>query len=92
MILDILELCSGQRMMTTFIRPGGLWRDVPVEFEAAVRDILKKMPKRIDEYESMLTKNPLFVDRTVGIGKISGEDALAWGLTGACLRGFRRGA
>ena len=72
MILDILELCSGQRMMTTYIRPGGLWRDVPVEFEAAVRDVLKKMPKRIDEYESMLTKNPLFIDRTVGIGKISG--------------------
>src|SRR5512139_3961598 len=57
-ILDILEMCSGQRMMTTFFRPGGLWRDVPVEFEAAVRDILKKMPKRIDEYESLLTKNP----------------------------------
>jgi NADH-quinone oxidoreductase subunit D len=85
-ILDILEMCSGQRMMTTFFRPGGLWRDVPVEFEAAVRDILKKMPKRIDEYESLLTKNPLFIDRTAGIGKISGEDALAWGLTGACLR------
>src|SRR5512136_229605 len=83
MILDILELCSGQRMMTTFFRPGGLWRDVPVEFEAAVREVLKVMPGRIDEYESMLTKNPLFIDRTVGIGKISGEDALAWGLTGA---------
>ena len=51
MILDILELCSGQRMMTTFIRPGGLWRDVPVEFEAAVREVLKIMPRRIDEYE-----------------------------------------
>ena len=41
MILDILELVSGQRMMTTYIRPGGVWRDVPVEFEAAVRDFLK---------------------------------------------------
>jgi len=87
MILDILELCSGQRMMTTYFRPGGLWRDVPVEFEAAVREVLKIMPKRIDEYEALLTKNPLFLDRTVGIGKISGEDALAWGLTGATLRG-----
>ena len=62
-ILDILEMCSGQRMMTTYFRPGGLWRDVPVEFEAAVRQVLKVMPKRIDEYESMLTKNPLFLDR-----------------------------
>jgi NADH-quinone oxidoreductase subunit D len=54
------ELISGQRMMTTYIRPGGLWRDVPVEFEAAVRDFIKMFPRRIDEYEALLTKNPLF--------------------------------
>ena len=87
MILDIFELVSGQRMMTTYIRPGGVWRDVPVEFEAAVRDLLKIMPNRIDQYESLLTKNPLFIDRTVGIGKISAEDAVNWGLTGGTLRG-----
>ena len=52
-ILDILELCSGQRMMTTYIRPGGLWRDVPVEFEDAVRNFIKIFPKRIDEYEAL---------------------------------------
>ena len=87
MILDILELVSGQRMMTTYIRPGGVWRDVPVEFEAAVRNLLKILPKRIDQYESLLTKNPLFIDRTAGIGKISAKDAVNWGLTGATLRG-----
>ncbi len=87
MIMDIYELISGQRMMTTYIRPGGVWRDVPVEFETAVRELLKIMPRRIDEYESLLTKNPLFIDRTAGIGKISAEDAVNWGLTGACLRG-----
>jgi NADH-quinone oxidoreductase subunit D len=87
MILDILEMCSGQRMMTTYFRPGGLWRDVPVEFEAAVRNVLKVLPKRIDDYETLLTKNPLFIDRMVGIGKISAEDAIAWGLTGGTLRG-----
>jgi NADH-quinone oxidoreductase subunit D len=86
MVMDICELCSGQRMMTTYFRPGGLWRDVPAEFEPAVRNFLKVMPKRIDEYEALLTRNPLFIDRTVGIGKISAEDALAWGLTGATLR------
>ena len=43
-ILDVLEMCSGQRMMTTYIRPGGLWRDVPVEFEAAVRNIPRHSP------------------------------------------------
>jgi len=87
MILDILELVSGQRMMTTYIRPGGIWRDVPVEFEAAVRDFIKIIPGRIDEYESLLSKNPLFIDRTAGIGKISAEDAVNWGLTGGTLRG-----
>ncbi len=85
-ILDIMELVSGQRMMTTYIRPGGVWRDVPVEFEAAVRDFLKIIPRRIDEYESLLSKNPLFLDRTLGIGKISAEEAINWGLTGATLR------
>ena len=86
-ILDIFELVSGQRMMTTYIRPGGVWRDVPVEFEKAVRDFLKIIPGRIDEYEALLTKNPLFIDRTVGIGKVSAEEAVNRGLTGATLRG-----
>ncbi len=86
-ILGILEMVSGQRMMTTYIRPGGVWRDVPAEFVPAVRDLLKILPKRIDEYESLLTKNPLFIDRTAGIGIISGADAIRWGLTGASLRG-----
>src|SRR5512133_1004512 len=56
-ILDIYEMVAGQRMMTTYIRPGGLWRDVPVEFEAAVRKFLAYFPRRIDEYEALLTKN-----------------------------------
>ena len=85
-ILDVMEMCSGQRMMTTYIRPGGLWRDVPVEFEAAVRDILKKFPKRIDEYEALLTRNPLMLDRTYGIGKLTGEECLNFGVTGPMLR------
>ena len=86
-ILDIFELVSGQRMMTTYIRPGGVWRDTPVEFEAAVRNVLKIMPARIDEYESLLTKNPLFIDRTRKIGVISAEDCVRWGLTGPVIRG-----
>jgi NADH-quinone oxidoreductase subunit D len=85
-ILDIFELVSGQRMMTTYIRPGGLWRDVPVEFERAVRNILKIMPPRIDEYESLLTRNPLLLDRTVKIGVLSKETALSYGVTGPMLR------
>jgi len=85
-ILDILEMCSGQRMMTTFIRPGGIWRDVPVEFEAAVRNFLKIFPKRVDEYEALMTKNPLFMDRLVGIGKLDAATALSHGVTGPNLR------
>ena len=86
-ILDILELVSGQRMMTTYIRPGGLWRDLPVEFDDAVRNVLNTFPKRIDEYEDLLTKNPLFLDRTLGVGTMSLEEALSYGATGATLRG-----
>jgi NADH-quinone oxidoreductase subunit D len=86
MILDILELCSGQRMMTTYIRPGGLWRDVPVEFEKAVRDFLNYFPRRVDEYEALMTKNPLFLDRLLGIGKLTPEVALQHGVTGPMLR------
>jgi len=86
MILDLFELVSGQRMMTTFIRPGGLWRDVPAEFESALREIIKVFPKRIDEYEALLTKNPLFMSRTKGIGKLDTKTALAWDVTGPTLR------
>ena len=87
LILDLFEMVSGQRMMTSYIRPGGLWRDLPPGFEYAVRRFLKAFPARIAEYESMLTKNPLFIDRTRKIGVISAEDALRWGLTGPMLRG-----
>jgi NADH-quinone oxidoreductase subunit D len=86
MILDIFEMVSGQRMMTTYIRPGGLWRDVPVEFEGAVRDFLDIIPERIKDYESLLNKNPLFLDRTEGIGVISVEQCQQWGVTGPVLR------
>jgi NADH-quinone oxidoreductase subunit D len=86
MILDIFEMISGQRMMTTYIRPGGLWRDVPVEFEGAVNDLLEIMPERLKEYESLLNKNPLFLDRTVGIGVITVEQCQLHAITGPVLR------
>jgi NADH-quinone oxidoreductase subunit D len=85
-ILDVIEMCGGQRMMATYFRPGGLWRDTPVEFEAAVRNILKTFPARFDEYEALLTKNPLFIERTKNIGILSIDDALRWNITGPILR------
>jgi NADH-quinone oxidoreductase subunit D len=86
-LLDLFEMVSGQRMMTSYFRPGGLWRDVPPEFEPAVREFLDFFPARIADYEALLKNNPIFLERTKGIGRISQEDALAWGLTGANLRG-----
>jgi NADH-quinone oxidoreductase subunit D len=86
-ILAIKEMISGQRMMTSYIRPGGVWRDVPAGFEAAVADFIDYLPYRLDEYETLLTHNPIWLDRTRGIGAIDAETALAWGLTGPSLRG-----
>ncbi|MEW6579662.1 MAG: NADH dehydrogenase (quinone) subunit D [Chloroflexota bacterium] len=86
-LLDIFEMVSGQRMMSTYFRPGGLWRDVPEEFEPAVRDFISYFPARIDDYERLLTDNPLWLDRTQGIGFLSAQDAIALGCTGPTLRG-----
>jgi NADH-quinone oxidoreductase subunit D len=86
-ILDIMETCSGQRMMTTYFRPGGLWRDTTAEFEPAVRAFIDTFSKQVDEYEGLLSNNPIFLDRTKKIGKLTGKDAIAWGVTGPSLRG-----
>ena len=86
-VLDIFEMCSGARMMTSYIRPGGLWRDLPSGFEEAVRRFLGLLPKRIEQYESLLRENPIWLERTRGIGVISGEAAVKAGLTGPSLRG-----
>ena len=86
-ILAIYEMISGQRMMTSYIRPGGLWRDVPAGFEDAVRDFLDYLPRRLDEYEALLTNNPIWLDRTKDIGVVDAQTALEWALTGPTLRG-----
>jgi len=85
-VLDIFEMCSGQRMMTSYFRPGGLWRDLPREFEQAVRQFLKIIPSRIDQYEDLLTNNPMYIERTRDVGVISSEQALQIGMTGPPLR------
>jgi NADH-quinone oxidoreductase subunit D len=86
-VLDIFELVSGARMMTSYFRVGGLAYDLPDEFFPTVKTFLDAIPHRIDEYEDLLTKNPLWLDRTVGVGVINSEDAIAYGLSGANLRG-----
>lgn len=86
-ILDIFEMVAGQRMMVSYFRPGGLWRDLPEEFEPAVRKFLDFMPSRIADYEALTKNNPIWLDRTKGIGVVSAEQAVAWGMTGPSLRG-----
>ena len=86
-ILDMFEMISGQRMMTSYIRPGGVWRDVPAGFVPAVKDFLAYMPAKLDDYERLLTKNPLFLGRTVDVGILEPDYALAIGATGGTLRG-----
>jgi NADH-quinone oxidoreductase subunit D len=85
-LLDLFEMCSGQRMMTSYFRPGGVWRDLPDEFEPAVREFLDFFPARIADYEAILRNNPIWLERTKDVGVISADDALAWGLTGPSLR------
>lgn len=87
LILDIFELCSGVRMMTSFIMPGGLQADFAPGFEQKVRAFLKLFPARLREYHDLLTRNRLWVDRTKNIAVISGEEAVAFGCSGPTLRG-----
>jgi NADH-quinone oxidoreductase subunit D len=85
-ILDMYEAVSGQRMMSTYFRVGGLVADLPPGFEQQVQAFLAAFPDRLADYEALLTQNPLWRQRTVGIGTISREDAIALGLSGPALR------
>ncbi len=86
-ILDIFELCSGVRMMTSYIMPGGLQADLPPGFTDRVRDFLHLFPTRLREYHDLLTNNRLWLDRTKGVAVLSAADAVKFGCTGATLRG-----
>jgi NADH-quinone oxidoreductase subunit D len=86
-ILDVFELISGVRMMTSYFRFGGLARDVPQGFDGKVKAILQAFPEKFDDYEDLLTRNAIWLQRTRGIGAISAQDAIALGLSGPTLRG-----
>ena len=87
MVIDIYEACGGQRMMTTYFRIGGLAYDLPPDLEKMVRKFLKVMPERLNDYEKLLTNNPIFINRTKNVAVISAEDAINWSLSGPMLRG-----
>lgn len=86
-VMEIYELISGARMTSNFFRVGGLSQDVPDEFVKKVSDFIDVMPGYLDQYEGLLTTNPIWLKRTVGNGVISAEDAIEIGLTGPALRG-----
>jgi NADH-quinone oxidoreductase subunit D len=87
MILDIFELVSGVRLMTSYIMPGGLQADLPPGFDEKVREFLNVFPERLREYHTLLTNNQLWIERTKGVAPISAKDAIAWGCSGPVLRG-----
>ena len=85
-ILDIFEAATGLRMNHAYVRIGGVVMDLPDGGLDRIGDFLQMMPGRIDEYERLLTQNPIWIQRNVGVGPLSAEDALALGVTGPTLR------
>jgi NADH-quinone oxidoreductase subunit D len=85
-LLRIFENVSGQRMMTSYIRIGGLSMEPPLDFYKQVQDFLTMFPSRIEEYEGLLQTNPIWMGRLKGVGYLSPEDAVALGVTGPPLR------
>jgi NADH-quinone oxidoreductase subunit D len=85
-ILRIFEMFSGQRMMTSYFRIGGLALEPPRGWQVAVKRFIEAFPRHVDEYEDLLTNNPIWMRRTKGVGRISLEDMLDLGVTGPMLR------
>jgi NADH-quinone oxidoreductase subunit D len=86
-ILNIIESASGGRMTPSYFRIGGLMMDLPAGFENRVRQFLDGFPDALKTFDTLITGNTIWHSRTQGIGVISKEDAIDWGLTGPCLRG-----
>ena len=85
-ILRIFEHVSGQRMMTSYFRIGGLSMEPPIDFFDRIRAFIKTFPEKIDEYSNLLTGNPIFVNRLQNVGHLSAADAIALGVTGPPMR------
>ena len=87
LLLNLNEMLAGFRMFPSYMRVGGLREDLPRGFHDAVNAFLDRFPGKIDEFEGLLTRNDMFVRRTQGVGVITQEEALAWGLVGPIARG-----
>jgi len=85
-VLRIFEMVSGQRMMTSYFRIGGLALEPPLGMFDAVKKFVDRFPSHVDEYENLLTANPIWLKRTKGVAVLSAEDAVALGASGPTLR------
>src|SRR5580693_9658829 len=85
-ILRLFEAVAGQRMMTSYIRIGGLSMEPPLDFLDRVQAFVRMLPEKIDEYSNLLSGNAIFRNRLQGVGHLSAEDAIALGVTGPPLR------
>ena len=86
-VLDLFEMVGGARMHTRYVQPGGLAEDLPRGFTDEARKFCEAMPRSVDEYEALLDRNAIWLERTKGIGLLSADDALALGQSGPMLRG-----
>ncbi len=85
-LLDLFEAIAGQRMMFNYIRIGGVMREAPQGWFAKLEHFTQEFPDRVDEYEAIVTKNPIFLKRTKGVGILKKELAMEYGITGPSLR------
>jgi NADH-quinone oxidoreductase subunit D len=86
LVLDLFELVTGVRMHTRYFQAGGLAADIPRGFFPDARRFVEWMPKALDDYDAMLTRNEIWLERTKGIGLLSADDAIALGQSGPVLR------
>jgi NADH-quinone oxidoreductase subunit D len=86
LLLNINEMLAGFRMFPSYIRVGGLREDLPSGFHDAVRAFLDRFPAKLDEYEDLLTQNQIWLKRTRGVGVLSRDDTIAYGLVGPLAR------
>ncbi len=86
LLMNLNELLAGFRFFPSYIRVGGLREDIPRGFKEAVSEFLDRFPGKLDEYETLITKNPIWLDRTRGVGVISLQDCYSWGLYGPIAR------